>query len=185
MIDVKSYGETYMKKIGLLCSVALITLGLAGCSSSNSSAKSSSSSNKSTSSKVVRKHKHNTSKRSSTNNNATSPSIKKEDGQQTSASNTNGNQADPYDVSTWDKPYGGYPSFRAYLNAHPDTPNIQQQTADMQHSWNQQHGIENADGSETTNFRKWVAARDWQWQQGNTNFPDYDPNHDWTTGLPY
>nr|DAJ07578.1 MAG TPA: lipoprotein [Caudoviricetes sp.] len=70
MIDVKSYGEMRMRKIGLLCSVALITMGLAGCGSSSSSTKSSSSSNKSTSSKVDKKHS--SKKRSSNKNNDSS-----------------------------------------------------------------------------------------------------------------
>lgn len=181
-----------MKKIGLLCMTALATLSLAACGN-NASHKEKIRVNSSR--KIVKHHKkHNKkSKKTSANSSSSSSSSSvssnsqnsQQQKQQTQQSQSGGNQADPFDASTWDKPYKGYANFYAYMHDHPDTPNIQSQTAQMQHDENVKKGIENPDGSETDNFRKWEAARDWQEQQGNYNYPDYDQNKDWTTGLPY
>lgn len=156
----------------------LAMLSLTACGTSHQHSKNQAAS----SSKTFKKHK----KKSKQNNDKekTSSSTKNQS-QNNNSTNTNndGDQADPFDASTWNKPYKGYPSFNAYLHDHPNTQNIQSQTAQMQHEENVKKGIENPDGSETQNFKNWVTARDWQEQHGNDNYPDYDPNVNWDTGL--
>lgn len=160
-----------------MCLATLTLLSLTACGSSHNHK---SASKATSSSRVVKHHKHIKHKKPKMDN-----SSNKEAQAQSTSTKTSGNedQADPFDASTWDKPYKGYPSFNAYLHDHPDTPNIQSQTAQMQHEENVKKGIENPDGSETQNFKNWVTARDWQEQQGNDNYPDYDPNVNWDTGL--
>lgn len=113
------------------------------------------------------KENSNKDKQTSTNSKSTN--------NQKQAQGKSGDEADPFNVSTWDKPYKGYPNFRAYLNDHPNTPNIQSQTAQMQHDENVRKGIENPDGSETENFKRWEAQQDWD--NENATIHDYDPNH--------
>lgn len=87
---------------------------------------------------------------------------------------------DKSDPSTWDDvPYKGYPSYSAYCEANGGDPEVQAETARMQHDWNVQQGIENPDGTETQNFQNWVSSRDNAWSNGNDNFPDYDQNSQW------
>lgn len=45
----------------------------------------------------------------------------------------------------------------------------------MQHDENVRKGIENPDGSETENFKRWEAQQDWD--NENATIHDYDPNH--------
>lgn len=172
-------GGNVMKKISLFCAVALAGLSLTACG--NPSQKKNTTS-KQTSSKVVKKH-HKKVKRSKKKVNkskhSNSSSAASASNQQNQQQNNSGDQADPFDASTWDKPYKGYPSFNAYLHDHPDTPNIQSQTAQMQHDENVRKGIEDANGNETQNFKNWVSARDNAWDNGNDNFPDYDQNRQW------
>lgn len=180
MIDVKSYWEKYiMKKLTLLSAVLLAGLSLTACGSNSS--KKASSNNKASSSKVVKHHKKakRSKKKVNKSKHASSSSAVSASNQQNQQQNNSGDQADPFDASTWDKPYKGYPSFNAYLHDHPDTPNIQSQTAQMQHEENMRKGIEDANGNETQNFKNWVYARDNAWDNGNDNFPDYDQNHQW------
>ncbi|WP_040455996.1 hypothetical protein [Limosilactobacillus coleohominis] len=165
-----------MKKISLICAVALAGLSLTACGSNSN--KKTSSSSKVSSSKVVKHHKkakHSKKKASSSSNSSAASASNQQNQQQ----NNSGDQADPFDASTWDKPYKGYPSFNAYLHDHPDTPNIQSQTAQIQHDENVRKGIEDANGNETQNFKNWVSARDNAWDNGNDNFPDYDQNRQW------
>lgn len=54
-------------------------------------------------------------------------------------------------------------------------PKVQAETARIQHDWNVKHGVENPDGSETQNFKNWVAKRD-QVEATGQRMPDYDQN---------
>ena len=167
-----------MKKISLICAVALAGLSLTACGSKSN--KKASSSSKVSSSKVVKHHKKaKRSKKVNKSKHASSSSAVNSSNQQNYHQNNSGDQADPFDASTWDKPYKGYPSFNAYLHDHPDTPNIQSQTAQMQHEENMRRGIEDANGNETQNFKNWVSARDNAWNNGSDSFPDYDQNQQW------
>ena len=166
-----------MKKLALSCVAVIAMLSLSACGTTTHHK---SHSQAASSSKVVKKHKKKTNKKKQ----AESSSNKQSQSQNSSStSNSNGDQADPFNAGTWDKPYKGYPNFYAYMKDHPDTPNIQSQTAQMQHDENVKRGIENPDGSETQNFKNWVTARDWQEQHGNDNYPDYDANVNWDTWL--
>lgn len=165
------------KKFTLLAIVALTVLSLSACGTS----KHKSSSARHSSSKVVKHHKkkHSKKKVNKSNKQASTSSSTTNNHKQAQGRNTN--EADPFDVSTWDRPYKGYSNFRAYLNAHPNTPNIQSQTAQMQHNENVRKGIENPDGSETQNFKNWEAYRDRAWENGGTP-QDYDQNTNYSSG---
>lgn len=178
-----------MKKIGLICATLLISLSLAGCNNLASQQHKASSSSSST--KMVKHHKTHkkiNKKKQNSSSSATSNSssqngngnIQQTNGQTSSSAK----QVDKSDPSTWDNiPYKGYPSYNEYCEANGGDPEVQAETARMQHDENVKKGIENPDGSETENFKNWVRARDWQEQQGNNNYPDYDQNQDWNTGL--
>ncbi len=167
-----------MKKIGLICAVTLAGMILAACG--NQSSKESSSSSKVSSSKVVKHHKKQNKKEQNTSSSkATSTSSEKasNQAQQQTASQRKFDKSDP---STWhDIPYKGYPSYDAYCEANGGDPEVQAETASMQHAENMQKGIEDANGNETQNFQNWVSARDNAWDNGNDNFPDYDQNTQW------
>ena len=158
-----------MKKLTLLSLIALTSLSLSACATS----KHKSSATSHSSSKVVKHHKKKRSKKKQ--NKKTSLTADSSSAAKSKQQTQNSDEADPFNVSTWDKPYKGYPNFRAYLNDHPDTPNIQSQTAQMQHNENVRKGIENPDGSETENFKRWEAQQDWD--NENATIHDYDPNH--------
>lgn len=146
-----------MKKLGLLCSVALITLGLAGCGNSNSSAKSSSSSSKSTSSKVVRKHSSNK-KPSSKSNSSNAQSTNSQT--VTQSSNNTGQQGKSLSEINMERGYdpNGNPLLPGQDHAagsNPDgTPDAWVQG---QINWAIQNGYLNPDG---TNTPKGQAAED-------------------------
>ncbi len=168
-----------MKKISLICAVALAGLSLTACG--NPSQKKNTTS-KQTSSKVVKKH-HKKVKRSKKKANkskhASSSSAVSASNQQNQQQQTQSKQANPADESTWNLPYKGFASYNAYLDYYHGDPDIQRQTAQMQHEENMRKGIEDANGNETQNFKNWVSARDNAWDNGNDNFPDYDQNHQW------
>ena len=170
-----------MKKIGLICAVALAGISLAACG--NQSTKKSSSSSKASSSKVVKHHKKHSNKESKKNKTSSSSSSVSQQSApaHSNTSATADDQADPFNASTWDKPYKGYPNFKAYMDDHPDTPNIQSQTAQIQHDNNVKQGIENPDGSETQNFQNWMAYRD-RAEANGYSANDYDQNIDYSTG---
>ena len=170
-----------MKKIGLICAVALAGMSLAACG--NQSSKESSSSSKASSSKVVKQHKKHSNKESKKNKTSSSSSSVSQQSApaHSNTSATADDQADPFNASTWDKPYKGYPNFKAYMDDHPDTPNIQSQTAQIQHDNNVKQGIENPDGSETQNFQNWMAYRD-RAEANGYSANDYDQNIDYSTG---
>ena len=168
-----------MKKIGLICAVALAGMSLTACG--NQSSKKASSSSKA-SSKVVKHHKHkkqNKKEQNTSSSKATSTSSEKasNQAQQQTVSQRKFDKSDP---STWhDIPYKGYPSYDAYCEANGGDPEVQAETASMQHAENIRRGIEDANGNETQNFQNWVSARDNAWDNGNDNFPDYDQNTQW------
>ncbi len=172
-----------MKKIGLICATVLMGMSLAACN--NSSAQKSSKSNSSSivkSTKAVKHHKthkENKNQQSSVNSNGSS-SVSETT--QTQSSNTNSTTVasastkkfDKSDPSTWDDvPYKGYPSYSAYCEANGGDPEIQAETAKMQHDWNVQQGIENPDGSETQNFQNWVSKGE-QAEASGQSIPSYD-----------
>lgn len=170
-----------MKKVGLICAVALAGMSLAACN--NQSSKESSSSSKASSSKVVKQHKKHSNKESKKNKTSSSSSSVSQQSApaHSNTSATADDQADPFNASTWDKPYKGYPNFKAYMDDHPNTPNIQSQTAQIQHDNNVKQGIENPDGSETQNFQNWMAYRD-RAEANGYSANDYDQNIDYSTG---
>lgn len=172
-----------MKKIGLICATVLMGMSLAACN--NSSAQKSSKSNSSSivkSTKAVKHHKthkENKNQQSSVNSNGSS-SVSETT--QTQSSNTNSTTVasastkkfDKSDPSTWDDvPYKGYPSYSAYCEANGGDPEVQAETAKMQHDWNVQQGIENPDGSETQNFQNWVSKGE-QAEANGQSIPSYD-----------
>ena len=169
-----------MKKVGLICAVALAGMSLTACG--NQSSKKASSSSKASSSKVVKHHKHkkqNKKEQNTSSSKATSTSSEKasNQSQQQTASQRKFDKSDP---STWhDIPYKDYPSYDAYCEANGGDPEVQAETASMQHAENVRRGIEDANGNETQNFQNWVSARDNAWDNGNDNFPDYDQSTQW------
>lgn len=171
-----------MKKVGLICAVALAGMSLAACG--NQSTKKASSSSKASSSKVVKHHKHkkqNKKEQNTSSSKATSTSSEKasNQSQQQTASQRKFDKSDP---STWhDIPYKGYPSYDAYCQANGGDPEVQAETARMQHDNNVKQGIENPDGSETQNFQNWMAYRD-RAEANGYSANDYDQNIDYSTG---
>lgn len=167
-----------MKKLSLLFLTLLTVLSLSACGNQSHHSKSASTH----SSKVAKKHHKKTSKKKTADKHSSSSDNKQnQSSQQTQPQHQSGDQADPFDVSTWSKPYKGYPNFRAYLQDHPNTPNIQSQTAQMQHDENVREGIEDVNGNETQNFKNWEAYRDRAWANGGTP-SDYNKNINYSTG---
>lgn len=176
-----------MKKLGLICATVLAGLSLSACNNlaSQQSHKTSSSS----STKVVKHraahHKkvnkqNNSSSSSSNSSTAISQAKTASSSNSVSQGATNSRQVDKSDPSTWDNiPYKGYPSYNAYLQANGGDPEIQAETASMQHAENVKKGIENPDGSETQNFQNWYNDEQNAWSNGNDNFPNYDQNQQW------
>lgn len=78
-----------MKKVGLICAVALAGMSLAACG--NQSSKKASSSSKASSSKVVKKHKRHDSKKQSESSNKSKTSSKAE----TTSTSSNADLSDP------------------------------------------------------------------------------------------
>ena len=169
-----------MKKIGLICAVALAGISLAACG--NQSSKKASSSSKTSSSKVVKSHKKQNKKKQNTSSSkvaSTSSEKASNQAQQQTASQRKFDKSDP---STWhDIPYKGYPSYDAYCQANGGDPEVQAETARMQHDNNVKQGIENPDGSETQNFQNWMAYRD-RAEANGYSANDYDQNIDYSTG---
>ena len=175
-----------MKKIGLMCAALLAGVSLTACSntaSQKSNKKSSSSSV--TTTKVVKHHK--VKKESSQSSVTSSISSSTSDTTQTQNSNTSSTTVasastkkfDKSDPSTWDDvPYKGYPSYSAYCEANGGDPEVQAETARMQHDWNVQQGIENPDGTETQNFQNWVSKGE-QAEANGQSIPGYDQNVQW------
>lgn len=175
-----------MKKFSLLCAVAIAGLSLTACGNSTTSHKSHSKAV--SSSKVIKHHKHHSKKvkkdkqsSSSSSSSATSASNQQQQqNQQKTQASANSRQVDKSDPSTWNNiPYKGYASYNAYLQANNGDPDIQAETARMQHEENMRQGIEDSNGNETQNFQNWVNDRDNAWNNGNNNFPDYDQNKQW------
>lgn len=184
-----------MKKIGLICATVLMGLTLTACGSS-SAQKSTKISGSSSSTKSVQKHKSakknkQEKKKQSSISSASSSSSQSQAAAQQNTNNTqteitnNSQQSaqqqfDKSDPNTWHNvPYKGYPSYDAYCEANGGDPEVQAETANIQHANNVQQGIENPDGSETQNFQNWLSARDNAWNDGNYDFPSYDQNQQW------
>lgn len=177
-----------MKKIGLICVTALMGMSLTACGSSSSQKSSKSNSSSTVKSTKVVKHHKSTEKKNQQSSVISNGLSSVSETTQTQSSNTNSTTVasastkkfDKSDPSTWDDvPYKGYPSYSAYCEANGGDPEVQAETAKMQHDWNVQQGIENPDGSETQNFQNWSNARDNAWDNGNDKFPDYDQNTQW------
>lgn len=183
-----------MKKIGLICATVLMGMTLTACGSSSSQKSTKSSSSSST--KAIKKHKTSKKnkqekKKQSSISSASSSSSQSQAAAQQNTNNiqtetTNNSQQsaqqqfDKSDPNTWHNvPYKGYPSYDAYCEANGGDPEVQAETANMQHANNVQQGIENPDGSETQNFQNWLSARDNAWNNGNYDFPSYDQNQQW------
>lgn len=169
-----------MKKTVLSCMAVLAALSLTACGSAHAHKAQSKSAS---SSKVVKKHKSKDKKKESKAEESSSQSGQAKNTTKTSNAGNQGgtqeaDQADPFNAGTWDKPYKGYPNFNAYMRDHPDTPNIQSQTAQIQHAQNVKRGIENPDGTMTQNFQNWMSVQDQQEQQG-IRTPEYDQNVNW------
>ena len=174
-----------MKK-GLISTFAIIAcLGLAGCGTTNNKQaeeSSEASSLKKDNAKLkssINKKKQKEKEQNTSSSKVASTSSEKasNQAQQQTASQRKFDKSDP---STWhDIPYKGYPSYDAYCEANGGDPEVQAETASMQHAENVRRGIEDANGNETQNFQNWVSARDNAWDNGNDNFPDYDQNTQW------
>ena len=181
-----------MKKIVLICATVVLGATLTACSSS-SSQKSTKISSSSSSTKSVQKHKsakkNKQEKKKSSISSASSSSsqaVTQQNTSNTQTETTNNSQQSAQqqfnksDPNTWHNvPYKGYPSYDAYCEANGGDPEVQAETANMQHANNVKMGIENPDGSETQNFKNWLNARDNAWNNGNDNFPSYDQNQQW------
>lgn len=182
-----------MKKLGLICVAALMSLTLTACGSS-SSQKSTKISSSSSSTKSVQKHKSAKKNKQEKKKQSSISSASSSSSQTAAQQNTNNTQTettnnsqqsaqqqfDKSDPNTWHNiPYKGYPSYDAYCEANGGDPEVQAETANMQHANNVQQGIENPDGSETQNFQNWLSARDNAWNNGNYDFPSYDQNQQW------
>ncbi|MEE6719212.1 hypothetical protein [Limosilactobacillus reuteri] len=178
-----------MKKIGLICVTALIGMSLTACSNSASQKSNKKSSSSSvTTTKAVKHHKvRKESKKDTQSSVISNGSSSVSETTQTQNSNTNSTTAasastkkfDKSDPSTWDDvPYKGYPSYSAYCEANGGDPEVQAETAKMQHDWNVQQGIENPDGSETQNFQNWVSKGE-QAEANGQSIPSYDQNVQW------
>ena len=182
-----------MKKIVLICATVVLGATLTACSSS-SSQKSTKISSSSSSTKSVQKHKsakknkQEKKKQSSISSASSSSSqaVTQQNTSNTQTETTNNsqqsaqqqfNKSDPNTLHN--VPYKGYPSYDAYCEANGGDPEVQAETANMQHANNVKMGIENPDGSETQNFKNWLNARDNAWNNGNDNFPSYDQNQQW------
>ena len=182
-----------MKKIVLICATVVLGATLTACSSS-SSQKSTKISSSSSSTKSVQKHKsakknkQEKKKQSpiSSASSSSSQAVTQQNTSNTQTETTNNSQQSAQqqfnksDPNTWHNvPYKGYPSYDAYCEANGGDPEVQAETANMQHANNVKMGIENPDGSETQNFKNWLNARDNAWTNGNDNFPSYDQNQQW------
>lgn len=182
-----------MKKIVLICATVVLGATLTACSSS-SSQKSTKISSSSSSTKSVQKHKsakknkQEKKKQSSISSASSSSSqaVTQQNTSNTQTETTNNSQQSAQqqfnksDPNTWHNvPYKGYPSYDAYCEANGGDPEVQAETANMQHANNVKMGIENPDGSETQNFKNWLNARDNAWNNDNDNFPSYDQNQQW------
>ena len=168
-----------MKKVGLICAVMLTGMSLAACG--NQSSKKASSSSK-TSSKVVKKHKKQDKKKQSTSSSKAASTSSEHSSNQAQQQSTSQRKFDKSDPSTWhDIPYKGYPSYDAYCEANGGDPEVQAETARMQHDNNVKQGIENPDGSETQNFQNWMAYRD-RAEANGYSANDYDQNIDYSIG---
>lgn len=182
-----------MKKIVLICATVVLGATLTACSSS-SSQKSTKISSSSSSTKSVQKHKsakknkQEKKKQSSISSASSSSSqaVTQQNTSNTQTETTNNSQQSAQqqfnksDPNTWHNvPYKGYPSYDAYCEANGGDPEVQAETANMQHANNVKMGIENPDGSETQNFKNWLNARNNAWNNGNDNFPSYDQNQQW------
>lgn len=184
-----------MKKIGLICTTVLMGLTLTACGSSPSQ-KSTKSSSSSSSTKAIKKHKtaKQSKKEKKKQGSISSASSSSSQSQTAPQQNTNNTQTEiannsqqssqqqfnKSDPNTWHNiPYKGYPSYDAYCEANGGDPEVQAETANMQHANNVQQGIENPDGSETQNFQNWYSDEQNAWSAGNDNFPEYDQNSQW------
>lgn len=182
-----------MKKIVLICATVVLGATLTACGSS-SSQKPTKISSSSSSTKSVQKHKsakknkQEKKKQSSISSASSSSSqaVTQQNTSNTQTETTNNSQQSAQqqfnksDPNTWHNvPYKGYPSYDAYCEANGGDPEVQAETANMQHANNVKMGIENPDGSETQNFKNWLNARDNAWNNGNDNFPSYDQNQQW------
>lgn len=169
-----------MKKIGLICATLLVCGSLAACGNQSSSKASSSS--KTSSSKVVKSHKKQNKKKQNTSSSKVASTSSEKASNQAQQQSTSQRKFDKSDPSTWhDIPYKGYPSYDAYCEANGGDPEVQAETARMQHDNNVKQGIENPDGSETQNFQNWMAYRD-RAEANGYSANDYDQNIDYSTG---
>lgn len=192
-----------MRKISLIGAVVLMSLSLVACGKNSKQSANSSSSSKESSLKAansslkqkIHQKKQNKKKSSSqsshsgvnqpnaTNNhsnNTTQSNNRNNQQGQNNNGNSSSRQVDKADPSTWNNiPYKGYPSYNAYLDANNGDPEIQAETARMQHDENVKKGIENPDGSETQNFQNWYNDEQNAWNNGDDNFPDYDQSQQW------
>jgi len=171
-----------MKKLGLICASLVMGISLAACSNSASQNSNKKSSSSSVTTKAVKHHKESKTKDSnsdvSENTNSSISSAKSSNSQNVASSNASSSQnsSDEDKLNkALNEPYKGYPSYAAYCEANGGDPDVQAETAKMQHDWNVKQGIENPDGSETQNFQNWVSQRDQAWDNGQ-DMPQYDQN---------
>ncbi|QLQ61810.1 hypothetical protein HHK02_00285 [Limosilactobacillus reuteri] len=172
-----------MKKIGLICAVVLTGMSLAACS------------NQSTKEKLKQSEASSLAEESSDTLDKTSDEeLFSDDDESTdateNASNANAETTEnKSSTSSFSAPSVNTSSIqlsggssvniqKPQLNnstTDPTTHRVQVETAKIQHAWNVKKGIENPDGSETQNFKNWVAKRDQAWANGQS-MAEYDQN---------
>ncbi len=175
-----------MKKILTIGATLLTGLSLAACSNTASQKPNTKSSSSSvTTTKVVKHHKESKQKASSgsasvsTNSTSTSSTSS-----QATAQSQNDSSESALDKAL-NEPYKGYPTYRDYLEANSGDPDVQAQTAKMQHDWNVQQGIENPDGSEKANNNDNQVIRDYYTDDGDTHIVETPNSESITTVVRY
>ena len=158
-----------MKKIGLICTAIIACIVLSGC---NNLASQEIHKKSAESSSVKKHHTHDEDQDDDFSLNLVSS-----DDQDTDSNDLDINVPSA-NTSTSSASNIQVPHFNSNGTGSPTSggdPQVQAETARIQHDWNVKHGIENPDGSETQNFQNWVAKRD-QAEANGQRMPDYDQN---------
>lgn len=170
-----------MKNIGLICAVALISMSLAACSNQASKEKlrqaeasSLAEESSDTLDKVSDKELFSDDDESTDTTEDASDADTETDENKASTFSTSSANMSSIQLSSSSSVKIQKPQFNN-STTDPITRRVQAETAKMQHDWNVKHGIENPDGSETQNFKKWVAKRD-QVEANGQRMPEYDQN---------
>lgn len=149
-----------MKKIGLICATLLVGMSLSACNNLASQQHKASSSSTTKVVKYRHKDHHKKATRKASSKSESSSSSTSSCIQSTSQSSSSQQESTATSSSqnddSWsevdkalDQPYKGYPTYRAYCEAHGGDPEVQKQTDEMQTQWEIQNGYANPDGTPT------------------------------------